>query len=137
MTTMATTRQARAGALAEINVTPLIDVMLVLLVVFMISLPMPQRTTSVALPQPGPDPVTASPAEPVRLAIAGDGGLSWGGVGMTPPRAQLAWHARRAAASPGAPPILIEPAAQARYQDVARVLVLVRNAGIERVGFQH
>ncbi|MDZ3822853.1 MAG: biopolymer transporter ExbD [Pseudoxanthomonas sp.] len=135
MTTMATTRQARAGALAEINVTPLIDVMLVLLVVFMISLPMPQRTTSVALPQPGPDPVTASPAEPVRLAIAGDGGLSWDGVAMTP--AQLAWHARRAAASPGAPPILIEPAAQARYQDVARVLVLVRNAGVERVGFQH
>lgn len=52
----ATTRQAGGGALAEINVTPLIDVMLVLLVVFMISLPLPQRAMSVALPQPGPEP---------------------------------------------------------------------------------
>lgn len=69
----------------------------------------------------------------MRVAIAGDGSLSWDGVAMTP--AQLAWHARRVGTGAGAPPILIEPAEQARYQDVARVLVLVRNAGIERVGF--
>lgn len=135
MAMSATTSQARAGALAEINVTPLIDVMLVLLVVFLISLPLPQRAMSVAMPQPGPEARPAAPAEPVRIAIAGDGSLSWDGVAMTP--AQLAWHARRAGASPDAPPIRIEPAQQARYQDVARVLALVRNAGIERVGFGH
>jgi biopolymer transport protein ExbD len=63
---------SRGSALAEINITPLVDVMLVLLVIFMVTAPMLTRSIDLSLPQPTPERLVAKPLQ-LRLDVAADG----------------------------------------------------------------
>ena len=66
------------GPMADINVTPLVDVMLVLLIIFMITAPMLSHKIKIDLPQPNPNVVNPeNPPDPVRLQIRQDGSLYW------------------------------------------------------------
>ncbi|MBX3727504.1 MAG: biopolymer transporter ExbD [Xanthomonadales bacterium] len=123
------------SALAEINVTPLIDVMLVLLVVFMIGLPAATSTLRLDLPQPRPVPEVLAPPPPVVLGIDDLGRLSWDGVVME--FAQVDWQLRQAGRAPQEITLVVEPTSRAPYRELTRVLALARNAGIERIGFRH
>lgn len=68
-------RRARAKPMAEINVTPFVDVMLVLLIIFMVAAPLLTVGVPIELPKTAATPLAAQEEEPLTLAIAGDGRL--------------------------------------------------------------
>jgi biopolymer transport protein ExbD len=68
------------GPMADINVTPLVDVMLVLLIIFMVTVPALSYPIQVDLPQPNRNPPPpGTPPDPIRIHIDASGGVSWNG----------------------------------------------------------
>lgn len=125
-------RPATAGfqPIATINTTPLIDMMLVLIIMFIVAIPL--QTHKVPLDLPGG--VTPGPERPVhRLAITADGRLLWDGTALNEPalRARLA----ALAADPAEPELHLQPDGEARYELVDHVLADIRRAGVTRLGF--
>ncbi|MBX3727506.1 MAG: biopolymer transporter ExbD [Xanthomonadales bacterium] len=118
--------------MASINVTPLVDVMLVLLIIFMITTPLMQAAVEVELPV-----ATLEAPEQVRqdidLAVESDGRVWWDNRIVT--MAQLETELRRAARTTPQPEVKIRADQSLRYQTVREVLETVKNAGIVRVGF--
>ncbi|MDZ3822855.1 MAG: biopolymer transporter ExbD [Pseudoxanthomonas sp.] len=118
--------------MASINVTPLVDVMLVLLIIFMITTPLMQAAVEVELPT-----ATLEAPEQVRqdidLAVESDGRVWWDNRIVT--MAQLETELRRAARTTPQPEVKIRADQSLRYQTVREVLETVKNAGIVRVGF--
>lgn len=115
---------------STINTTPIIDVMLVLLIMFIISLPLTTHAVKIDLPHNGP---TQGEPEVHRLDLDSASRLSWDGV----PVAKAALPARLAAFRAGSPDAVLHLRADAdtRYEDFDRVLVDVKRAGIDRLGF--
>lgn len=121
-----------ASPIAQINVTPLVDVMLVLLIIFMITAPTLTQRLLLSLPQPVED-APPPPAAPMRLGIAADGSLWFEGQAISSERfaAEAAFLGARAKP----PGIEIAAADSVAYQHVVDVLGTLRSSGIERVGF--
>lgn len=117
--------------IAQINTTPLVDVMLVLLIMFIITIPVASHKVPLDLPTFSPRLV--APPPPHRLDIAAGGALSWDGA----PLAAAALPARLAAltADPARPELQLNPDAEARYEQVDRILAMIRTAGVTRLGF--
>lgn len=116
---------------AEMNITPLVDVMLVLLVIFMLAAPLPTR--KLALLNPPPCQTNCPPpVEPVRLALKHTGELYWNGTAIS--RAALAANLAGVAQDPQKPAIEIHAEAHTRYDVVTDVLVAARNAGVDKIG---
>lgn len=129
---MAFSSERSGGTLSDINVTPLVDVMLVLLIIFMVTTPLAARQISLDLPQVGPtDPATPPP--PIRLRVAIDGQLSWNGVPVNAADLdnRLALEAARAEQAT----LEIDASPEAAYEPVADVLASARNAGLVKIGF--
>jgi biopolymer transport protein ExbD len=121
--------RACADPHVEINVTPLIDVMLALVVVFMIAAPLVMKR--IALPI-GSDPgAIAASAEPVRLGVGADGTLTWNDRAIMPQlvREQLRMLAERQPQ----PELRIEVAPNANYQSFASVLADAKIANVARI----
>ena len=119
---------------AEINITPLVDVMLVLLVIFMVAAPLLTRTIDLNLPgAPGPTPQPSPPAS-IRKAIAG-GTVYWNET-ATPLSALQPMLQSELQRDPGNPPLLkIDASGETDYGIVARVLAAARNADWDRIAF--
>ena len=117
---------------STVNTTPLIDVMLVLLIMFIITIPMMTHEVEADLPQ-GVPPVIEVEPETHLLALDTGARLSWDGV----PIAEAALPARLAAFRASAPDGILHfrTDAEARYEDFDRVLASVKRGGIERLGF--
>lgn len=115
------------AAQASINVTPLIDVLLVLLMILMLTTPLSMKR--VPLPLGGePD---AAPRQDLRLAIKSGGELYLDGVAVS--RSQLS-AALVAAAAVVDPPLLeLQPDADVRYDDVLGALVLAQDSGLSSI----
>ena len=129
---MAFSSDRSGGTLSDINVTPLVDVMLVLLIIFMVTTPLVARQISLDLPQAGPtDPATPPP--PIRLRVATDGQLFWNGVPVNASDLdnRLALEAARAEQAT----LEIDASPEAAYEPVADVLASARNAGLVKIGF--
>jgi biopolymer transport protein ExbD len=131
------TRRRRPIACAEaaeqpfsaINTTPIIDVMLVLLIMFIITLPLTTHSVKIDLPPDGP---SQRDPEIHRLALDSASRLTWDGA----PIGEAALPARLAAFREGRDDFLLFRAdAETRYEDFDRVLAHVKRAGIERLGF--
>ena len=117
---------------ADINVTPLVDVMLVLLIIFMVAAPTLSHELNLRLPQPNPD-VTKPPPR-VSLQVQADGSLQFDGqlIGRDDLRTQLAAIAQRTPRTV----LEIRTDADADYQDFARALAVARNSGITNIATQ-
>jgi biopolymer transport protein ExbD len=127
-------RRAPAAELpvADINTTPLIDVMLVLLVMIIITIPVQLHAVNLRLPDADPPPSTRRP-EVVQIDIGPAGALAWNGTPLGGP-ADLARRLAAAAAQPEPPEMHVRPDQGARYDAFAAVMVAVDRAGLTKVG---
>ncbi len=122
-----------AEPLAELNTTPLIDVMLVLLVMFMITIPVATHNILVDLPS------TDAVSEPIlhenknRLIVTGDDRILWNAQQVT--EAQLVSILLQSKAILPEPELQYAPAALASYEMSARVLNIVKSSGVTKFGF--
>ncbi|HZH42990.1 MAG TPA: biopolymer transporter ExbD [Lysobacter sp.] len=115
--------------IAAINITPLVDVMLVLLVIFMLSVPLLTRTLVTALPQSGP--ARPTPAEPLALDVRADGYLLEGRMhDAATLQAVLAERVRR---QPDAT-LLLRAGGDVDYQAVATALAAAQHSGVRTIG---
>jgi biopolymer transport protein ExbD len=122
---------ATESPISSLNTTPLIDVMLVLLIMFIVTIPIMSHSVKIDLPQPGETP----PAEPEthRLDMDAAGALSWDGARLPEAALPATLSAFRARDPEGHVHFRVDP--QARYEDFDRVLASVKRARIERLGF--
>ncbi|MBX6391964.1 MAG: biopolymer transporter ExbD [Burkholderiales bacterium] len=119
--------------IAAINTTPLVDVMLVLLIIFLITIPIVTRTVPLELPKERNVPTQTKP-ENVVLAVTKDGTVYWNELRMDD-KAELFGRLKAIAAMPQQPEVHIRGDLNARYEHVGRVVVMLQRAGIVRVGF--
>ncbi|HEX7876754.1 MAG TPA: biopolymer transporter ExbD [Sphingobium sp.] len=120
--------------MGEMNTTPLIDVMLVLLIMFIITIPIQTHKVGVDLPQT-PDKPTTAPVNPIknRLTIDTDGVLRWNGAAVD--RLMLRQYLAASLRLPVEPELQFQPDAAARYIVVDEVLADIRRAGVKNMGF--
>ena len=121
-----------APPMSEINTTPLIDVMLVLLIMFIITVPMQTHEVEVALPGSTPPPVKIERLKN-DLSLSAAGQLSWNGMPIAD--AQLRGALGEIAAMAHEPEIHFRPDAAARYERVDEVLGIAAHSGAKRFGF--
>lgn len=121
-----------ARSSAEINIVPLVDVILVLLVIFIVTAPLITQAVKVKLPEAKSQPVQ-TPSKPVVVAIAADGRLHWDGRELT--LAALEVEARALATARPDAELHIEADRTVAYDAVAQVLAAVSRAGVARIGF--
>jgi biopolymer transport protein ExbD len=124
------------GPMADINVTPLVDVMLVLLIIFMITAPIMTHKIKIDLPQPNPNVIPPSnPPEPIHLKIDPSGALYWNDtpVDELQLKTQIAVIATKSEADQ--PEVQIDAADTVPYQVVAGVLADAKSYGLNKIGF--
>ena len=128
---MAFDNNRTSGSIAQINVTPLVDVMLVLLVIFMVTAPIIQQGVAVELPKTRAGPLT-SPEEPLVVGIAKNGSvyLNDNPIELQNLRAKLV------AVNEARPDrqVFLRADRTVPYGDVVRVIAAIKEAGISRLG---
>ncbi len=117
-----------AAPFGEINITPLIDVMLVLLVVIILSVPIATHKVPVDLPV---GPGTVDPQPPAVLAIDRQGMLYWNGTTLS----DAALPGKLAALQQSGAALHLQTDPEARYERFDGVLAVVKRAGISKLGF--
>ena len=131
---MAFSSNSGGGPMADINVTPLVDVMLVLLIIFMITAPLMSHKVKVELPNATLDPrPEAKPPPPMTLAIKANGEIYWNDERMTPAgfEQKLAVTAQLAPQ----PQVNVRADSTTKYGIINDAVQTVRRAGIRKVGF--
>ena len=116
-----------------INTTPLVDVMLVLLIIFLITIPVINKTVKVDLPKAVNIPTQTKP-ENITVAVDKNGNIYWNDRSM-PNRDDLLAHVKAAAVQKPQPEVHIRADRDARYEAVGRVLYALQRGGIVKVGF--
>jgi biopolymer transport protein ExbD len=128
-----TTGGSGGGPMAEINVTPLVDVMLVLLIIFMITAPLMSHKIRIDLPQANPNVQIENPPEPIDLAIKENGDLFWNDEPVTD--AILQAQLRVAAQKSPQPELQIRADKPTQWQKIATVMAEAKAAGMVKLGF--
>ena len=134
---MAFASNSGGGAMADINVTPLVDVMLVLLIIFMVTMPIQSVPVDVDLPQKTDKPPEnpKEPPEPISLRIDGSGQVFWNDT-PTPVSALQTMMRTEVERDPTNQPTLeIDTSDDADYGILAQVLAAAKNAEMIKIGF--
>ena len=116
----------------DINTTPLIDVMLVLLIMLIITIPVQTHAVKLDMPHEKPPPALVEP-QVVNLAIDFDGTISWNGT-TVPDRAALETYLRAASVKDPQPEIHLAPDKLVKYSYVAMVLAEAQRLGVVKIG---
>ena len=134
---MAFSSGASGGAMSDINVTPLVDVMLVLLIIFMVTMPIQSVPVDVDLPQKSvvPPENPKDPPEPIKLRIDASGQVFWNDT-ATPVSSLLTMMRNEVERDPANQPELqIETNDNAEYGVLTKVLTAAKNADMVKIGF--
>ena len=116
----------------EINMTPLVDVMLVLLIIFIITVPVMKHAVNVDLPRASNQPEQVKP-ETVRLSVQADGTYYWNESKVTDEA--LPGLLRAEAAKNPQPDLHIRGDKAVRYERVAQAMAAAQQAGLRKIGF--
>ena len=118
--------------MVDINTTPLIDVMLVLLIMLIITIPIQTHAVKLNMPigTPPPPPV---PPEVVTIEVDFDGTLIWNGR-VVPDRQELEQRLRAAAETPVQPEVHLRPNKLVKYASVAMVMASAQRLGMKKIG---
>jgi biopolymer transport protein ExbD len=125
--------EEEATVMSEINTTPLVDIMLVLLVIFLITIPIITKTVKVALPKAANIPTQTKP-ENITISVDVNGNMYWNGVQL-PDRNALIGRCASEAVKVPQPEFHIRGDSNARYASVGRVLYSIQRCGIVKVAF--
>lgn len=132
---MAMSTKSGGGPTADINITPLIDIMLVLLVIFMITAPVVEHDIKIDLPQPNPN---SKPDEttPHTLFIQADGSMAWDNVPISniDLQAQLATIGTKPLDQQ--PQVHIKATDDTQYNYLAEVMAEARRYNVQKIGFE-
>ena len=134
---MAQTAYRRRKLVAEINVVPYIDVMLVLLIIFMVTAPLLQQGVDVDLPTAPANPLAVDSPEPIVISVD-KAGLMYLNIASAPESSidatSLVEQVRKALSKQPKRPVMVRGDANGPYQNVVRTLVLLQQANVESVG---
>ena len=120
-------------AISEINVTPLVDVMLVLLIIFLITIPVITQSVKVELPKAANIPTQTKP-ENINVAVDKEGNVYWNTM-LVPTQEALLDRIKSVATQDPQPEIHVRGDRATAYEHIGRVMVLAQRAGIQKVGF--
>jgi biopolymer transport protein ExbD len=121
------------AAIASINTTPLVDVMLVLLIIFLITIPVINKTVKVNLPKAVNIPTQTKP-ENITIAIDKEGVVYWNDKQLAS-RDDLLANVKAAASKHPQPEVHIRGDKETRYEAIGRVMYMIQRGGIQKVGF--
>jgi len=128
-----TSSEEEGEALSNINTTPLVDVMLVLLIVFMITIPVITQTVPVDLPEVSNEATKTKP-ENINISVNKEGQVFWN-QSLVPDNPALLKLLEGVAVMKPQPEVHIRADQQTRYENVGRVIVDAQRKGIMKVGF--
>ena len=123
------------GPMAEINVTPLVDVMLVLLIIFMITAPLMSHKVKVELPQANLDQLDEKPmvVQPITITVTDAGNLFWNDQPIT--KDQIESRLSVEAQKTPQPAINVRGDRTTKYRVVQQIVQVAQNQGMRKVGF--
>jgi biopolymer transport protein ExbD len=121
--------------MCDVNTTPLIDVMLVLLVMLIVTLPTQNHGVLLDMPRPSDNPPPTVPPEVIDIEIDFDGTIIWNQVTPVPSIATLDSYFRRESVKEPQPEIHLRPNRRARYDVVANVMASAQRAKMVKMGF--
>ena len=123
----------KSGVMCEVNMTPLIDVMLVLIVTLIMTLPIQTHAVKLDMPPPTNQPPPPVPPEVVKIDIDFDDTIFWDGNKVE--FAQLDGYFRSEAVKPDQPEIHLNPDKRSHYDTTAKVLASAQRNQMTKIGF--
>ncbi len=127
--------KAGSGPMSDINVTPLIDVLLVLLIIFIITAPSLTHQVKVDLPQKSTVPPLTEPPPPIDLRVLATGELFWNDQPLI--RAALEPQLRLEAGKDPQPELQVDIESATEFEVVTAVLATAKTAGMTKIGFKN
>ena len=125
--------EAEDEVISAINTTPLVDIMLVLLIIFLITIPVVTQSITLQLPKERNVPTQTKP-ENILLAVTKDGDVYWNTRKM-PDIESVVTELKKQSIKNPQPEVHIRGDEDARYESVGRLVVACQRAGIAKVGF--
>ena len=116
----------------EMNMTPLIDVMLVLIIMLIITIPIQNHAINLTMPAGTPPPPLAPPVV-VNVDVTADGTVLWDGI-VVPDRAALEAKMQSVVAQPTQPEVHLRPNKLVAYKSVAAVMASAQRLGVTKIG---
>ena len=120
--------------MVEMNTTPLIDVMLVLLVCFIMTLPVQTHAVKLDMPRPNSSNKPSTPPSVVDLEVDFDGTILWNG-NVVESMDQLARYMASVSAKDVQDEVHLRPNRLAKYDTVAKVMAIAQRLGVKKIGF--
>lgn len=118
--------------MVDINTTPLIDVMLVLLIMLIITIPIQLHSVNLNMPVGNPPPATQPPPV-LRIDVLANGTVLWAGTPLAN-RDELEVKLREVAAQPDQPEVHLRPDRAVEYNAVAQVMTSAQRIGVTKIG---